>query len=323
MAQAKGSDVQLMLVEEAAWGTTPATPSGYVIPVASIGGSWYTRNLLDNPVLRANRNPSAPVRGNTAVAGSFQFPLSLSAWGWIQKHCIGTPATSGTTTYTHLSKCNFSGSTAGSDLAAGLTMEIGHTGIDQYHVFDGCKLNGFTVNASSEGVAMFDVQVVGQGYTQDTSSIDASPTSYTDSVIDHFSLAISEGGGSITYVKSVSLTFSNNIDTSQYVISGTGGLLGALPTGVASVTGTVEALFENDTLLAKGENHTESDLTLTWTSGSYSLALHVPELVYEPASPAVQGPDGIVLSMNFRGYYANDADATCLKATLVNSVASY
>lgn len=323
MAQAKGSDVQLMLVEEAAWGTTPATPSGYVIPVASIGGSWYTRNLLDNPVLRANRNPSAPVRGNTAVAGSFQFPLSLSAWGWIQKHCIGTPATSGTTTYTHLSKCNFSGSTAGSDLAAGLTLEIGHTGIDQYHVFDGCKLNGFTVNASSEGVAMFDVQVVGQGYTQDTSSIDASPTSYTDSVIDHFSLAISEGGGSITNVKSCSLTFSNNIDTSQYVISGTGGLLGALPTGVASVTGTIEALFENDTLLAKGENHTESDLTLTWTSGSYSLALHVPELVYEPASPAVQGPDGIVLSMNFRGYYANDADATCLKATLVNSVASY
>jgi hypothetical protein len=323
MAQAKGSDVQLMLIEEATWGTTPATPAGYVIPVSSIGGNWYTRSLLDNPVLRANRNPSAPVRGNTAVSGSFGFPLSLSAWGWIQKHCIGTPATSGTGTLTHVSKCNYSGSTEGSDLAAGLTLEIGHTGIDQYHQFDGCKLNGFTVNATSEGVAMFDVQIVGQGYTQDTSSLDASPTSYTDSVIDHFSLAILEGGGSITNVKSCSLTFSNNIDTSQYVISGSGGLLGALPTGIASVTGTIEALFENDTLLTKGENHTESDLTLTWTSGSYSLALHVPELVYEPASPAVQGPDGIVASLNFRGYYANDADRTCLKATLVNSVVSY
>ena len=323
MAQAKGSDVQLMLIEEATWGTTPATPAGYVIPVSSIGGNWYTRSLLDNPVLRANRNPSAPVRGNTAVSGSFGFPLSLSAWGWIQKHCIGTPATSGTGPYTHLSKCDFSEADAGEDLEPGLTLEIGHVGIAQYHAFDGCKLNGFTVNASSEGVATFDVQIVGQGYTQDTSSLDASPTSYTDSVIDHFSLAITEGDAAIATVKSCSLTFSNNIDTSQYVISGTGGLLGALPTGIASVTGTLEALFENDTLLTKGENNTESDLTLTWTSGSYSLALHVPELVYEPASPSVQGPDGIVVSLNFRGYYGNDADATCLKATLINNVATY
>lgn len=322
MAQAKGSQFQLMLIEESTYGTTPATPAGYVIPVASVGGNWYTRNLIDNPTLRGDRNPSAPVRGNVAVSGSFQFPLTFSAWGWIQKHCVGTPATSGTGPYTHLSKCNFSGSTADSDLPTGLTIEHGYTDIDQYHAFDGCKLNGFTVNASSEGVAMFDVQVVGQGYTQDTSSLDASPTSYTDTAIDHFSLAMEEGGGSISNVKECSLTFTNNIDTSQYVI-GSSGTVGALPTGIAMVSGTVTALFENDTLLTKGENHTESDLTLTWTSGSYSLALHVPELVYEPASPAVPGPDGVVVSLNFRGYYANDADATCLKATLINNVASY
>jgi hypothetical protein len=322
MAQAKGSDVQLLLIEETTWGTTPGTPTGYAIPVSSIGGNWFSRRLLDNPVLRANRNPSAPVRGNTAVSGSFQFPLSLSAWGWLQKHCIGTPATSGAGPYTHLSKCNFSGATAGSDLAAGLTFEIGHTGIDQYHIFDGCKLNGFTVNASSEGVAMFDMQVVGQGYTQATSSLDSTPTSYTDSVLDHFVLTMTEGGSSIAYVKECSLTFSNNIDTSQYVI-GSAGTVGALPTGIASVTGSITALFQDDTLLAKGEDHTESDLTLTWTSSTYSLALHVPELVYEPASPAVQGPDGVVVSLNFRGYYADDSDATCLKATLVNGVATY
>lgn len=322
MAQAKGSAVQLQLIEETVWGTTPGTPTGYVIPVASIGGNWFSRRLLDNPTLRANRNPSAPVRGNTAVSGSFQFPLSLSAWGWIQKHCVGTPATSGAGPYTHLSKCDFSGATAGSDLAAGVTFQIGHTGIAQYHIFDGCKINGFTVNASSEGVAMFDVQVVGQGYTQATSSLDSTPVSYTDTALDHFLLTMTEGGSTISNVKECSLTFSNNCDTSQYVV-GSAGLIGSLPTGVASVSGSITALFENDTLLAKGEDHTESDLTLTWTSGTYSLALHIPELVYEPASPAVQGPDGVVLSMNFRGYSVNDADLTCLKATLINGVATY
>jgi hypothetical protein len=324
MTQAKGSSVQFMLVEEAAWGSAPATPAGYVIPVSGLSGDWGSRNLIDNPTLRANRNPFAPARGNTVVNGSFGFPLTLSAWGWIQKHAVGVPATSGTASpYTHLSKCDFSGSTAGSDLPIGITFEIGHTGIAQYHYFTGCKLNGFSVTGASEGIAVFNVDVIGQDFNQDTSSLDASPTSYTDGAIDHFSLAMSEGGGAITNVKECSLNFTNNLDSSQFVISGSGGQLGALPTGVAMVSGSITALFENDTLLTKARNFTESDLTMTWTSGTSSLALHVPEMVYSVRHPQVSGPDGVVISLDYRGYYANDADATCLKATLVNTVAAY
>ncbi|GAG43120.1 unnamed protein product, partial [marine sediment metagenome] len=58
MTQAIGADVQLMLIEEAAYGSTPATPAGYVIPVSNIGGTWFSRALLENPTLRSNRNPS-------------------------------------------------------------------------------------------------------------------------------------------------------------------------------------------------------------------------------------------------------------------------
>jgi hypothetical protein len=112
------------------------------------------------------------------------------------------------------------------------------------------------------------------------------------------------------------------MDTSQYVI-GSAGQVGAIPSGIATVTGSITALFENDVLLTKAENHTESDLSLIWTDGSSSLTLHVPELVYSPASPTVSGPDGIVATLNFQGYYANDGDATVLVATLVNTTADY
>ena len=321
MTQAKGSSARVMLIEEATYGTTPATPDGYVIPVTGIGGSWYQRNLIDVPTLRANRNPAAPVRGNTSVSGSYTVPLGLEYIGWITKHAIGAPVTTGTTTLTHVSKAGFDGGSAG-DLEVGLTHEIGFTDIDQYHIYTGCKLNGFTVNGSSEGVCTVDVQVVGQDYAQDTSSLDASPTSYTDTAIDHFLLTMEEGGSGITNVKECSLTFSNNIDTSQYVI-GSAGQVGALPSGICSCTGSITALFENDVLLTKAENHTESSLSLIWTSGSYSWTLHIPELVYEPASPTVSGPDGIVATLNFRSYYANDSDATCLMSTLVNTTATY
>jgi hypothetical protein len=321
MTQAKGASAQLMLIEEATWGSTPATPAGYVIPVSGIGGDWFSRNLIDNPTLRGNRNASAPVRGNTSVSGSFTVPLGLEYIGWIIKHAVGDPVTTGTGTLTHISKAGFNEAAVGA-MEVGLTMEIGFTDISQYHIYTGCRLNGFTVNGSSEGVCTFDVQLVGQDYAQDTSSLDATPTSYTETAVDHFLMTMSEGGGSIANVKECSLTFSNNMDTSQYVI-GSAGQVGAIPSGIATVSGSITALFENDVLLTKAENHTESDISLIWTDGSSSLTLHVPELVYSPASPTVSGPDGIVATLNFQGYYANDSDATVLLATLVNTTADY
>ena len=109
----------------------------------------------------------------------------------------------------------------------------------------------------------------------------------------------------------------------RVLVTGSSGQIGTLPSGIASCTGSITALFEDDSLLTKARAFTESDLTLTWTSGSYSLALHVPEMVYSVRHPQVSGPDGVVLTLDWQAYYANDADATCLKATLVNSTADY
>lgn len=323
MATAKGSMVELMIAEEATWGSTPATPAGYVIPVSGIGGEWYRRNLIDVPTLRSNRNPSAPVRGNVVVNGSFQVPLALDYIGWVLKHGIGVPATSGTAApYTHTGKVNFSGATEDSDLPVGLSIQIGFEDIDEFHLYDGCRINSLAVNATSEGVCVFDVGVIGQGVTRAAATMDASPTTYTSTALDHFACTLTEGGGASTIVTDVNLTLNNNLDASMYVIGGAGSL-GDLPTGMASVTGSLTALFQNDTLLAKGRNHTESSLSLVWTSGSYSLTLEVPELVYEPAAPTISGPAGIRATMNFRGYYGDDADATALKYVLVNTVATY
>jgi len=323
MAQAKGSDFQFMVIEEATYGTTPGTPSGYIIPVSSIGGDWFTRRLIDNPELRGNRNAAAPVRGNVSVNGSAQFPLHMDATGWILKHAVGEPDTSGTGPYTHVMKCNYSGTTENEDIPVGLTIEHGHVGIGQYHSFTGCRINTLTINATSEGVAILDVGFMGQDYDQDTSSLDAAPTSYSLTAVDHFAVSnIEEGGGAKTNITDLSFTLSNNLDGSQYCV-GSSGQIGALPSGLATVTGTFTALFEDDTYLTKGENHTESSLQIAWTQGTASLTIDLPEIVYEPASPAVTGPAGVLVRMNFRSYYANHADKTVLKATLVNSVSAY
>jgi len=323
MATARGSNVQLLLIEEATWGTTPGTPSGYLIPVSGIGGSWYSRNLIDNPELRGNRNPPAPVEGNVSTNGSFTSTLHLDAIGWILKHGIGDFATTGAgDPYTHVAKVGFSGASAG-DMETGLTLEIGHTDIAQYLSYTGCRINTIGISASSEGVATLDVGIIGKGAPAvDTSSLDASPTSYTSDAQSHFAASIEEGGSSSAIVTQVDMTLNNGLDDSLRTIGSSGEIVD-LPETAATVTGSLTALFQDMTLLNKGINNTESSLQLAWTDGTHSLTLDIPELVYEPSSPAISGPAGVMVNLNFRAYYANGADATILKSTLVNGVASY
>lgn len=322
MATARGSNVQLLLIEESAWGTTPGSPSGYVIPVSSVGGAWFSRNLLDNPELRGNRNPPAPVEGDVSVNGSFTSTVHLDAIGWILKHGIGDPVTTGADPYTHISKVGFSGAAVG-DMEPGLTLELGHSDISQYLSYAGCKINTIGISASSEGIATLDVGIIGKGPPATaSSSLDAAPTGYTSDAQSHFAATIEEGGSSSAIITQIDLTLNNGLDDSLRTI-GSAGQIVDLPETAVSVTGSITALFQDLTLYNKGLNNTESSLQVAWTDGANSLTLDIPEIVYEPSSPAIPGPAGVMVNLNFRAYYANHADATTLKSTLVNSIATY
>ena len=314
MATAKGSNVQLLLVEESTWGTTPGTPAGYKIPVSQVS-IGMRRNLIDNTELRGNRNAAAPVKGNVSVEGNFVHPLHLDAVGWLLKHGIGAPTTSGIGPYTHVFK-------VGSSLPTGIELEVGYTDIGQYELHKGCRVQSLRFQAEPEGVAQVTVTVVGRETTAGSSSVDSTPTEYTSVAIPQFDASIQEGGAAIAIVTALDLTVENNLDDSVYVVGGSG-LRADLPEDTVRVTGQLTALFQDLTLYNKALNHTESSLKLTWTSGSESLEILVPELVYEPASPAVNGPAGVRITLNFRGYYQDSTEASVVQATLVNSVASY
>jgi len=101
------------------------------------------------------------------------------------------------------------------------------------------------------------------------------------------------------------------------------GQLGELPSGQSSVTGTVRVLFQDDTYLDILTGFTESSLGVTWTSGSYSLALTVPELRFNRTVPVPGGGSGLILDMSWEAYYGNHADATTIKYVLTSNVADY
>lgn len=321
MATAKGSQAQLVLIEEAVFGTTPGTPSGHKLPISSIGGDWFKQNLIDNNEIRGDRNPASPVLGNVSVAGNFTHPLHLDAFGFIQKHAIGVPVTTGADPYEHLSKVGFDEAVAG-DLPPGLSLEIGYTDLAHYQIMTGCKINTLGVDVSSEGVTSFDIGIVGQDFAASGTPADASPAVFASTVLGNFSAAIEEGGAAIAYVTAADFTLNNNIDTGLYVVGGSG-QVAELPEGIASLSGNITALFQSSDLLDKAIGATETSLKMTWTQGSHSLEFLIPEMQYEPKAPSISGEKGVLITLPFKAFYTDSTEATILQSTLTNDVVSY
>ena len=322
MATARGSQFALLMGEESAY-KTPATTFTKV-PISAIGGNWFSQNLIDNPEIRGNRNPAAPVLGNKVVNGNFTVPLHYDAIGWILKHGIGTPVSSGSDPYTHIGKVGFSGASAGY-LHDGLTFEhqFPDITVPEYHSYNGCKVSSLGVSVTPEGVVTFDVNIVGANAVVDSgATLDAAPVEYTSSAQSHFTGSIELLGGSIAYIQSVDFTLDNGLDTSQYVVGGAGAL-SELPENMASLTGNVTALFQSNALLEAAIANTETSMNLAWTDATHSLDFDIPELVLQPSAPTVAGDKGVLITLPFRAYYANHADATILKYTLVDDVASF
>jgi hypothetical protein len=120
----------------------------------------------------------------------------------------------------------------------------------------------------------------------------------------------------------VDFTLDNGLDDSQYVVGGAGAL-SELPENMASLTGSVTALFQSNALLLKAINNTESSLQLAWTDGTDSLTFDIPEIYLEAAAPTVDATRGVLITLPFKAHYQDHADATILKSTLVNTIVSY
>lgn len=312
MSHQTGAGASVLIGIESAFDTIAT--AGFVMPVNSctVRGS---KNQTTPATIRGDFNPAEPFDGNESVSGQVVVPVdSIAFWYWLQV-AFGDPTTAGTGPYTHTYKA---GTTRSS-----FTLEHQFTelGTAKYFQYTGCKISGMSMSAGGDGELIATLDIVGAQETIATSSFDASPTSLTLGVLKNSHLAMTEGGSTISNATSIDFNVNFNLDASNYVIGG-GGVLGSLPDGVYSVTGNLSTLFEDTTLLEKGINGTESAIVMTFTNGSTSiLEITFPELKYTQNSPGIEGPQGILVSLPFAGFYDDNADATSVKMVITNSEA--
>jgi len=288
---------------------------GFIMPVNSSGVKG-SKNQTSPATIRGNLNPVEPFDGNWSVGGQIVVPVdSIAFWYWLQL-AFGTPVTTGASSpYTHTYK-------AGNGRPS-FTLEHRFTelGTAKYFQYTGCKISSMSISAGSDGELIATFDVIGAVETIASTSFDASPTTLSLARLKNSHLTLKEGGSAIANAKMVDFNINFNLDTRNYVIAG-GGVLGSLPDGVYSVTGNMNALFEDTALLAKAIAGTESSIELTFTGAATSiLVIDFNELKYSPNSPGIDGPQGIAISLPFSAYYDNDASATSVLVTLTNAEA--
>ena len=318
MSQSNRFRTQCLLEYETSYKVAPSSATAVKLGYNSTTLK-SSRPLLKPGTISGNRNPTIPFRGNTDVSGDIVVPVDLIGIGFWLKLLLGTPSTTGSESpYTHVFSV---GNTVPSAI-----IDRGFVDNTLYYKYDGIKANTFAITFGGENELTATLGLIGSSPTKGTSAYDASPTDYTSIAtrFENMELTIEEGGSSIASITEATLNINNNLDGSAYCI-GAGGVRSQLAEGEIAVTGTVTGLFENDDLLLKGRNFTESKLVITATDGDYSLAFDIGELVYEQTEPDVQGPgtEGIVQTLNYYGYYQNDADASAILITLINSIATF
>jgi hypothetical protein len=313
MAHQKGSTVSTKLGFEGTFGA--GAIEGFVLPINSFGVR-STRALNRANTLTSSRNPVEPFAGNLQVAGDLVIPVDSAAMAYWLIAMFGAPTTSGGDPYVHefkipSSQQSFVLENAFTDLAT-----------SKYNRFVGCKVSRFAVTVGGDGELVATLGIMGKSDSMEASAFDASPSTITLARLNNFQAALLEGGA--TLANATELTLNIDLPMDAYYVIGGSGVAGSLAEQKVGVSGNIKTLFENTSLIDYAIAGTERSLKLTITGSASSVfELEVQELLYERNSPDVPGPQGLLVDLNFQGYYANGSEASGIVARLTNAVANY
>ncbi len=310
MPQATGSKTKIVIGEESTFKTPPG--AGFLVPFNSC--SIKSNRQKNTPqTITGNYNPVEPFDGNLSVSGSLAGPVDSTVFWYLLKLAFGTPVTTGSGPYEHVFKL-------GNDRPS-FTLEEQFSelsGSSKYIQYTGCKISGLSMSMGGDGELTVSFDVAGADRAIETAPFDSTPEALTLTRLSNKDLSISENSAGMTTCTAFDISVDFGLDTGQYCI-GDGGTLGSLPDGVASVTGTLKALFSDMTLLQKALNSTESSITATLSKGADSLEIKVTELQYSEDAPAIDGPQGIQITLPYTGYYSDASEETALQIRLTNS----
>jgi len=301
MAFAQGSRSSLSYIAETSFGTTPSTPTFANLPINSHSLD-LTKDRVEGNEIQADRMTRVDRHGNKQAGGSIEVDLRKGD-------------------YDELLESAFFNSYATDVLKVGttpkyFTMEDAANDIAQFRLFTGLAVStaSFSIAPNQMVTATFDM--VGKGMTQagTTGSTGGTPTaSTTNSPFDSYSGTITDGGSGISIVTSIDFSLSNSL-APTFVVGADNAQ--SLEFGSAVVEGTMTVYYEDETLINKFLNETESSITVSVDdpTGSNAYTFEFPRVKYNGASVPLQNPQSRLITLPFVALY-DSVEGTNLKMT--------
>lgn len=286
---ASSSQTRTAIVAESTWGTTPASPQLVELPVVSHSikpGKLIARG----ETIRPDRQIQNLRHGAQTVAGEIKAELNA-------------------TDYDVLLEAAFMSTFATNVLRIGttrksFTLEDAVLDKTQFFVYTGMMVDSYTLRCRPNEIAEATFGVVGKGYSQSTSALDATVTAGSgDAPFILNQATIQEGGSAIATITGLEFTLKNSVEP-LYVIGATSA--GQVQVGRAVLTGKLNALFDDVTLFNKFKNETESSIILGLTDGTHTHTYKITRLKYTDFNfPLGGGEADRFVEMSFEGLVAS------------------
>jgi hypothetical protein len=291
MAFAQGSRSTLSFLAESTFGTTPA---------GNFQNLPFTTHSLNLSKDQSDRQPRVDRHGNRVVGGDIVADLRHAEFDTLMQAALmsdndfatGFTAGDGSTTVTNAA-------------IAGITpqffsLEDYAADIDQARLFSGCTVNTMSVSMAPNQMVSTTFGIVGKEMavsatqkTQDASDGNAPFDAYSGDI----KLGnVGSLGSALTLITAVDFTVTNNFAPTLVIGESTAS---ALEFGMINVEGTVSAYFEDDTLLNRFLNETESALEVSVGDGTNTLTFLFPRIKVNSADVGVDGPTSRIVNMSF------------------------
>lgn len=292
-AGSSASEVRLAIIEEAAWGTTPATPAFQNLRMTSESLQPAKTTVRSNEI-RPDRNVVDEIMVGRAVAGNVGFELSYGTFDSLIQSLMYS------SWVTNVIK---NGAASGTSFTAERTVPLPGGGND-YHRFLGLVANTMTLNISAGAIVTGEFGLMGK-YGGRGGTIIAGAT-YTAAnqnrilnAVNNFAALTVSGVSPSPRIRSLTLSATNNIRRQDEV--GNLDAAGMAP-GRFELTGSIQAYFENGNLLQSFLDH--DDLSLSFIIGDtpgqrYRVTIPTIVLTGDPGANATSNDDDVMQTLNF------------------------
>lgn len=305
MAFAQGSRSALRYIAETVYGTTPSSPTFAELPIKTHSLN-LTKERLEGNDIQADRMPRVDRHGNRSAAGSIEVDLRKGDFDEFLESAFMNDFTADVLKIGTTPKF--------------LSIEDAALDITEFRLFTGMTVSTATFSIAPNQMVNTTFEMVGKNMAQgsSTASSGGTPTAITgNDPFDSYNGSIFEGGvataDELGIVTSLEFSVTNSFAPTFVIGDDTAP---QLEFGRAVVEGTMTVYYEDETLINRYLNETETEIQVEVDdpTGSNPYVFYLPRVKYNGADVPLANPQSRIITLPFVSLY-DSVESTNLKLT--------